>query len=87
MDTITVAVIALFGTVVSAYFSYKASAKQHDKTTALIEYRLNQLEQKVDKHNHLVERTYKIEEGLTLNSEKIKVANHRIDDLENQQNK
>ncbi len=38
-------------------------------------YRIDQLEKKVEKHNNLVER-------MTLAEEKIKVANHRIDDLE-----
>ena len=43
--------------------------------TQLIKYRLEQLEKKVEKHNSIVERTYLLEE-------KIKVANHRIEDLE-----
>ena len=43
--------------------------------TQLIKYRIEQLEKKVGKHNSVVERTYLLEE-------KIKVANHRIDDLE-----
>ena len=43
--------------------------------TQLIKYRIEQLEKKVEKHNSVVERTYLLEE-------KIKVANHRIDDLE-----
>ena len=52
------------------------------KSAALIAYRLEQLEQKVQAHNNLVERTYKLEERTELQEEKIKVANHRIDDLE-----
>ena len=35
------------------------------KTEALIAYRLNQLEQKVDKHNRVVERTYILEGQVT----------------------
>ena len=45
-------------------------------------YRIEQLEKKVEKHNNFIERTYKLEETVTLHEEKIKVANHRIDDLE-----
>ena len=45
--------------------------------TQIIKYRLEQLEKKVEKHNSIVERTYLLEE-------KIKVANHRIEDLEKQ---
>lgn len=41
----------------------------------LMSYRIEQLERKVDKHNNFAERIPVIEE-------QIKVANHRIDDLE-----
>ena len=55
-------------------------------TSKLNLYRLEQLEKKVDKHNHLVERMYEIEETVTtatsLYDEEIKVINHRISDLE-----
>ena len=54
------------------------------KASALIAYRLEQLEKKVEAHNNLVERTYKLEEQTALQEEKIKVANHRITDLEKQ---
>ena len=46
-------------------------------------YRIEQLEKKVDKHNNLIERTYAIEQHNAVVDEEIKVANHRIDDLEN----
>ena len=55
------------------------------KTAALMEYRLKQLEDKVQAHNNLVERMYGAEEQITVIGEKIKVANHRIDDLEDKQ--
>ena len=44
-------------------------------------YRIEQLEKKVNAHNNLVERTYKLEENEHLLFEKLKVINHRIDDL------
>lgn len=78
-DTIIVALItgafSAFAAGIGGYFSSK-------KTTALMLYRLEQLERKVLLHNNLVERTYKLEESTALQEEKIKVANHRIDDLE-----
>ena len=43
--------------------------------TQLIKYRIEQLEKKVEKNNSVVERTFLLEE-------KMKVANHRIEDLE-----
>lgn len=42
-------------------------------------YRIDQLERKVEKHNQIVER-------MTVAEEKIKVANHRIEDLEEKVN-
>lgn len=48
----------------------------------MINYRLKQLEKKVEKHNNLVERQYNIENIQAVLSEQMKVANHRIDDLE-----
>lgn len=75
ISTIIVAVLALIGTLTGAYLS-------NSKTKALLAYRIEQLEQKVNKHNNLVERTYHLQEEQELLKEKIKVANHRIDDLE-----
>ena len=69
------AISTVIGAIVSGIVALVVASKQHDKTIALVEYRLEQLEIKVDKHNNLVER-------MTLAEEKIKVANHRIDDLE-----
>ena len=73
--TVIVGIFSFFGTLVGAYFSNRKSA-------ALMNYRLDQLEEKVDKHNQVIERTYKLEETTAIIEEKIKVANHRIDDLE-----
>lgn len=75
VSTIIVAFLALVGTLTGAYLS-------NSKVKALLAYRLERLEERVNKHNNLVERTYRIEEEQEIIKEKIKVANHRIDDLE-----
>lgn len=67
MDTIIVATISLIGTLAGSYFA-------NSKTTALLSYRMEQLEKKVEKHNQVVERTYKIEKDLN-------TAFIRIDEL------
>lgn len=74
-EAIIVALLGLAGTLAGSYLANR-------KSTALIVYRLEQLEQKVSKHNKLVERTYALEEAVALAEERQKVANHRIDDLE-----
>jgi len=75
MEGIIVALIGLAGSAVGSVLGVVASAK-------LTNYRLEQLEQRVQAHNNLIERTYKLEERTELQEEKIKVVNHRIDDLE-----
>lgn len=47
-----------------------------------VKTRLNYIEKKLDKHNNVVERVYKLEQDQAVITEKQKVANHRIDDLE-----
>lgn len=74
-ETVIVALLSLVGTLAGSYFASRRS-------TALIAYRLEQLEEKVNKHNQVVERTYHLEDNDALLEEKIKVANHRIEDLE-----
>ena len=43
---------------------------------------LNGVQAGVDKHNNVVERTYSLEQKMLVQEEQIKVANHRIEDLE-----
>ncbi len=75
MEGIIVALIGLGGSAVGSVIGILTSAK-------LTNYRLEQLEKRVQAHNNLIERTYKLEERAQLQEEKIKVANHRIGDLE-----
>ena len=74
-EGIIVGVLSLIGTLAGTYFANR-------KSSAIIAYRLELLEKKADKHNSVVERTFKLEEQTAVIEEKIKVANHRIEDLE-----
>ena len=74
-ETIIVALITGGLALIGTYISNRKSA-------ALIAYRLEELEKKVEKHNNLIDRTYRLEERTEIQEEKIKVANHRIEDLE-----
>lgn len=55
---------------------------QSNATRTLIEYKLDQLTKRVDKHNNVIERVYRLEQNEAVIEEKIDVANHRIADLE-----
>lgn len=53
-ETVLVALLSLAGTVAGSALGVIASQK-------LTQYRLEQLEKKVQAHNNLIERTYKLE--------------------------
>ena len=88
-ETIVSAIISAGAAIVVCLITQNRQAMkleaQLDKQTALLEQRLGQLSERVEKHNSVIERTYKLEELTALQEEKIKVANHRIDDLEKNQ--
>lgn len=75
LDAIIVAILSMIGTVSGSYISNR-------KSQALIAYRLEELEKRVEKHNNLIERTYKLEEKTTLQDEMIHENERRIAVLE-----
>lgn len=84
--TILTALISAGGAILVCVLNNRAQAnraqQENAKRQAIIELKIDQLSERVNKHNNLIERTYKLEELTALQEEKIKVANHRIDDLE-----
>ena len=73
--TIVVAILSLIGTLRGAYLAGR-------KTTALVVYRLSELEKKVDKHNHVVERMYEVEKKLALIKDHQQEIIERVGNLE-----
>lgn len=55
------ALIAVISSVITGCFSLLGVYLANRKSQALIAYRLEQLEKKQDKHNSLIERTFKLE--------------------------
>ena len=78
----TTALSTVIAAVISGLVAIIVSNIQHNKTIAVIEVKLDTLEKKVDKHNQVIERVYELERITDVHDEKIKVANHRIEDLE-----
>ena len=62
METVISAVITAVVTLAVCLITNHAQA---EKTRALIDYRVSELEKKQDKHNNLIERTYKLEGQMT----------------------
>ena len=70
-STVIVAILSLIGTMLGTLGGIVASSK-------LVNYRIEQLEKKVDKHNGFGEKIPVIQE-------QIKVINHRLEDLEHKE--
>lgn len=68
--------------LISGCFSLVGYLVGNYKSQSKTLYRIDQLEKKQDKHNTLIERMYKVEDSINLIQNDIKVANHRIKDLE-----
>jgi gas vesicle protein len=80
--TITVALLSMAGTTIGSVAGILTANR-------LTNYRIEQLEKKVDKHNGLAEKMTRTEGELVRIEEKfdekVSVANHRIADLEHPQ--
>lgn len=74
-EAVLVAIISLIGTLGGSFGGILTAGK-------LTNYRIEQLEKKVEKHNSVIERVYKLEKHEAVIDEEIKVANNRIHDLE-----
>ena len=81
-DTVLVAIIS--GVFVGVP-SVIATILSNNKSNALMNYRLDQIEEKQDKYNNVIARTYELEKQANVFEEQIKVANHRIQDLEDKE--
>ena len=77
-SALVVSIIGIFITVVieALYFAYKIGG---------IAKSIEILEEKQDKHNNLIERTYANEREISVLKEQLNVENHRIQDLEETQ--
>ena len=85
-ETVVVALISAGATLIVCLinnaFQAEKAEKQRNETIALIQYKIDELSDRVDKHNSIIERTYKLEQRAAVYEEKMTVANHRIDNLE-----
>lgn len=65
METIIVSVLSLIGTLGGSFLGVMQANK-------LSNYRISQLEDKVSKHNNLIDRMYKVESRVTLIEDELK---------------
>lgn len=75
-------IASVLGVVITVVYGNKSHEKKSKEQTEVTLYRIDQLEKKVELHNNAVERLYIVERKLEVDEEKIRVANNRIKDLE-----
>lgn len=79
---VSAAAASIIVAVIQSRAQHNAVLFEMSKRDDLQAQRIEQLEKKMDKHNQLIERTYKVEESVKLLEKDIKVADHRLKNLE-----
>lgn len=74
-ETVVVAFLSLIGTLFGSLFGILTANK-------LTNYRIQKLEEKVEKHNKVVERVYQLETLDKVIEERLEVVNEKIERLE-----
>lgn len=74
-DAIIVAILSLVGTAIGSVVSVLTANR-------LTNYKIDELKKTVEKHNSLIDRTYRLEESVTLVNEKLDSLDRRVETLE-----
>lgn len=72
----------VFVSLFSVIGSFAATLAGIVINSKLTTYRIEQLEKKVEKHNSVIDRVYKLEQQEAVAESKLNEVNHRIGDLE-----
>lgn len=72
---VIVSLISALGSALGTFAGIMVNSK-------VTNFRIEQLEKKVDMHNQVIDRVYELEKHDAVYREEMKVANHRISDLE-----
>lgn len=81
-DAIITGIVAILVCIINNWVQYSKTRQETDKTVALIELRLSELSDRVDRHNQVIERTYKLEESTALQDAELKRLNERLKIME-----
>lgn len=86
METLLSAIISAAAAIIVCMINSNSQNKkiimELDKHNSVQAEQIKNLDKKVNKHNQLIERTYRLEQDLAVLTNREKVSEHRIDDLE-----
>lgn len=74
--------LSLLGVILTNNALNRKMQNNYETHQAVLDEKLKDLTKQVEKHNSVIERTYEAEKQINVLTEKQRVANHRIDDLE-----
>ena len=74
-EAIITGIVAIVVCVINNWVQFNRTKQETDKTVALIQLKLDELSERVNKHNQLIERTYRLESDTAL-------LKQRVDKLE-----
>ena len=77
-EAIITGIVAIIVCVINNWALMAKQRAQTEKTVALIEYKITELSERVQKHNQIVERTFKLEESTALQDAELKRLNERL---------
>ena len=77
-DAIITGIVAICVCIINNWVQYNKTKQETDKTVALIQAELATLSDRVNRHNQIVERTYKLEESTALQDAELKRVTERL---------
>lgn len=79
-------ILTFVGVIITVIVTQKRHSNKIEQKlevhNAVIDEKIDNLTKETEKHNSVIERTYKLEQASAVQAEKIIVANKRIEDLE-----
>ena len=77
-EALITGLIAIAVCVINNIFQARQTAKVHNETITTINFKIEALQRAVEKHNQLIDRTYRLEESTALQDAELKRINERL---------
>lgn len=77
-EAIITGLVAIAVCLINNFFQQRAVTKQHNETIAVFNVKIDALQKTVEKHNQLIDRTYRLEESTALQDAELKRINERL---------
>lgn len=83
-DALITGAVAILVCIINNWVQFSKTRAESDKNIALIQQKLDELSERVNRHNQVVVRTFKLEESTALQDAELKRINERLKIVEGQ---